>query len=78
MLRVEYSREASNYFLDNGRLTFDLMVAIEGLIFTNGVPSEGRHVEPVPGVHVWTYMDHLIAYHIEGSRLIVQAVAPIK
>lgn len=77
MLRVEYSREASNYFLDNGRLTFDLMVAIEGLVFTNGIPSEGRHVEPIAGAHVWTYMGHLIAYHIEGNRLIVQAVAPV-
>lgn len=77
MLRIEYSKEASNYFLDNGRLTFDLMVAIESLVFTGGIPPEGRHVEPVAGVHVWTYMGHLIAYYIEGNRLIVQAVAPV-
>lgn len=77
MLRVEYSREASNYFLDNGRLTFELMVAIESLAFTNGIPVEGRHVEPIAGVHVWTHMDHLIAYYVEGNRLIVQAVAPV-
>lgn len=77
MLRVEYSKEASNYFLDNGRLTFDLMVAIESLVFTGGVPLEGRHVEPIKGVHVWTYMGHLIAYYVEGNRLIVQAVAPV-
>jgi len=77
MLRIEYSREASNYFLDNGKLTFELMVAIESLVFTDGIPTEGRHVEPVPGVHVWTHLDHLIAYYREGHRLIIQAVAPV-
>ena len=43
MLRIKYNREVSNYFLDNGELTFDLHVAIESLVFTGGAPVVGNH-----------------------------------
>jgi hypothetical protein len=78
MLRVEYSQEASNYFFDNDSLTFELMVALESLVFSDGVPSEGRHVEVVPGKHIWTHLGHVVIYKVEGSRLIVQVVAPVE
>jgi hypothetical protein len=78
MLRVEYSREASNYFLDNGKLTFELMVAIENLVFNNGLPVDGNHVEGEPGWHVWQFMGHLVVYQRGERRLIVHHVKPVR
>ena len=76
MLRTKYNKEASNYFLDNGELTFDLHVTIEGLIFTNGVPIEGIHYVDPNGIHVWGIMNHVVVYKIEGNILTVIVVMP--
>jgi len=78
MLRVEYSREASNYFLDNGKLAFDLMVAIESLVFANGLPTDGDHIEGEPGWHIWQMMAHLVVYQILENQLIVHHVKPVQ
>jgi len=76
MLRTKYEREVSNYFLDNGDLVFDLHVAIEGLVFTGGVPVTGDHYVSSDGVHVWGILNHVVVYNIEGNILNVFAVMP--
>lgn len=78
MLRVEYSQEASNFFYDNGRLTFELMIAIEGLVFSDGLPKVGLHIEAVPGQHTWTHLGYIVVYWIVENRLIVQVVIPVE
>lgn len=77
MRRIEYSQEASNYFLDNGKLTFELMVALEGLVFSDGVPTYGDHIALEGGWHVWEVMGHLIGYQLIENRLIVFRVQPL-
>lgn len=77
MLRTKYSRASSNYFLDNGELVFDLHVAIEGLVFTGGIPIEGDHYMAPDGMHVWTILDHIVVYGIKGNRLTVEVVTPV-
>lgn len=77
MLRTRYKREVSNYFLDNGALVFDLHVAIEGLVFTGGVPIEGEHYVAPDGTHVWTMLGHIVVYRIDGDRLSVEVVMPV-
>lgn len=77
MLRTRYKREVSNYFLDNGELTFDLHVAIESLVFTGGVPLEGDHYVAPDGTQVWTILSHIVVYQIEGNQLSVEVVMPI-
>jgi len=75
-LRVEYLLEPSNYFLDNGRLTAKLMIKIEDLTWSDGIPTEGQHVEPIEGTHVWYIDGHMIVYEIEEDRLTVLIVKP--
>lgn len=77
MLRVKLKKEASNYFFDNGDLTLDLRIAVEGLIFTNGIPSEGFHYIDPNGIHVWGIMNHTVVYKIEGDILTVIVVMPV-
>lgn len=77
MLRTKYRREVSNYFLDNGELVFDLHVAIEGLVFTGGIPTEGTYYVSPDGVHVWTILGHIVVYWIDGDRLVVEVVTPV-
>jgi hypothetical protein len=77
MLRIKYELPASNYFLDNGELVFDLHVAIEGLVFTNGLPTTGEFIRLPDGLHLWTVLAHDVIYKIEGNRLIIVAVAPL-
>jgi len=76
MLRTKYEREASNYFLDNGELTFDLHVAIESLVFTGGIPIDGIYRLSPDGVHVWGILNHVVVYRIEGNLLTVIIVMP--
>lgn len=76
MLRIKYNREASNYFLDNGELTFDLHVAIEDLVFTGGVPVVGNHHVTPEGAYVWRILDHIVVYNIEGNLLNIFVVMP--
>lgn len=76
MLRIEYEQPAKNYFMDNGKLVFDLQVAIEGLVFTDGIPTEGEHTLLADGFHLWSVMEHKVVYQIEGNMLIVAVVAP--
>ena len=75
-LKVEYLLEPSNYFLDNGRLTAKLMIKIEGLAFTAGIPEEGYYVEPLAGTYVWYVDNHTVVYEIEGDQLTVLIVKP--
>lgn len=75
MLRTRYEKEASNYFLDNGELTFDLHVEIEGLVFSNGIPLQGRHYLS-DDTHVWVILGHIVVYRIEGNWLTVEVVMP--
>lgn len=77
MLRVRLRKEASNYFFDNGDLTLDLRIAVEGLIFTNGIPSEGFHYIDPNGIHVWGIMNRTVVYKIEGNILTVIVVMPV-
>lgn len=77
MLRVRLRKEASNYFFDNGDLTLELRIAVEGLIFTNGIPSEGFHYVDPNGIHVWGIMNHTVVYKIEGNILTVIVVMPV-
>ena len=75
-LKVEYLLEPSNYFLDNGRLTARLMIKIEDLAWSNGIPTEGQHVEPIAGTHIWHIDDHTIVYEIDDDTLTVLVVKP--
>jgi hypothetical protein len=77
VLRVKLSKEASNYFFDNGDLVLDLRMAVEGLIFTNGIPTQGLHQVDQNGIHGWEIMNHSVIYKIEGSLLIVIVVMPV-
>jgi hypothetical protein len=77
MLRTQYRKEVSNYFLDNGDLVFDLHVAIEGLVFTSGVPEQGDLYVAPNGMHVWTVLEHIVVYWMAGDRLIVEVVTPV-
>lgn len=78
MLRIRYSQEASNYFLDNGELTRDLMIAIEELAFFGGIPITGDHTESEPGLHLWIVSDHIVVYRIEGQDLRVRFVMSVE
>lgn len=78
MLRVRYDLEASNYFFDNGELTRDLMIAVETLVFTNGIPESGDYVYIPNGTRMWVIAGHIVAYRITGNDLIVLAVNPIE
>lgn len=77
MLRIRLRREVSNYFFDNGDLTMDLQIAVEGLVFTNGIPLQGDHYESPDGTHVWRILDHIVVYRIEGNWLTVEVVMPV-
>lgn len=77
MLRTRLKREVSNYFFDNGDLTMNLQIAVEGLVFTNGVPIEGKHQVAPDGTHIWTILEHLVVYHMEGNWLTVEVVMPV-
>lgn len=76
MLRIRYNHESSNYFLDNGELTRDLMIAIEGLFFSNGVPTEGEHFELPDQHYVWRMLGHVVVYDIAGDVLTIRHVMP--
>lgn len=76
MLRIKLNKEASNYFFDNGDLTLDLRIAVEGLIFTNGIPSTGFHYIDPNGIHVWGILNHTVVYKIAGDILTVIVVMP--
>jgi hypothetical protein len=78
MLRIRYNLESSNYFLDNGDLTRDLMIAIEGLFFTSGIPTEGEHTALENGLHLWVIMGHIVVYRLTGDQLIVRTVMPVE
>ena len=77
MLRTRLRREVSNYFFDNGDLTMDLQIVVEGLVFTTGIPLHGDHYEAPDGTHVWTILDHIVVYSIEGNWLNVEVVMPV-
>ncbi len=77
MLRVRLDKEASNYFFDNGDLTLDLRIAVEQLIFSDGVPLQGTHYESPDGTHVWGILGHIVVYRIEGNWLTVEVVMPV-
>jgi hypothetical protein len=77
VLRVRLEREASNYFFDNGDLTLDLRIAVEELIFTNGIPTQGSHDESLDGTHIWGILDHIVVYKIERNWLNVEVVMPV-
>ncbi|MFN8489102.1 MAG: hypothetical protein U0350_16055 [Caldilineaceae bacterium] len=77
ILRIKLEQEVSNYFLDNGDLTFELQVAIEGLVFTNGKPTLGEHEELPGNVHVWRNLNHLVVYKIDNNLLNVWVVKPL-
>lgn len=76
MLRIRYDLEASNYFFDNGELTRDLMIAVETLVFTNGIPENGDYVQMANGLHMWVTAGHVVVYRITGNDLTVLAVRP--
>lgn len=78
MLRVRYDLEASNYFFDNGELTRDLMIAVETLVFTDGIPESGDYVQMPSGTHLWVTAGHIVAYRITGNDLVILAVNPIE
>lgn len=77
MLRIKYRREASNYFFDNGDLTMDLQIAVESLVFTNGIPISGEHDELPGNMHVWRTHEHVVLYSIDGNILTVRVVRPL-
>ena len=76
MLRVRLEREVSNYFFDNGSLTEELRIAIEELIFTEGIPSQGSHYVDPEGTHVWSILGHIVIYSIEENWINVDVVMP--
>lgn len=78
MLRIRYEREASNYFFDNGELTRDLMIAIEDLFFSDGIPTQGAHTEIENGLHLWVIMGHIVVYRLTGDQLFVRTVMPVE
>jgi len=55
----------------------NLQIAVEGLVFTNGVPIEGKHQVAPDGTHIWTILEHLVVYHMEGNWLTVEVVMPV-
>lgn len=77
MLRTKFDREVSNYFFDNGELTFDLQVAVEELAFTGGIPMEGDHYALPDNMHVWRIYGHAVVYKIDGNEIRVRTVMPL-
>lgn len=77
MLRIKLEREVSNYFFDNGDLTMDLQITVEGLVFTDGIPIDGIHQLSPEGIHVWGIMNHIVVYKIEGKILTVMVVITV-
>lgn len=55
----------------------DLQIAVEGLVFTTGIPLQGDHYESPDGTHVWTILDHIVVYRIEENWLTVEVVMPV-
>ena len=78
MLRVRYEQEASNYFFDNGELVRDLLIAVETLAFTAGIPNTGNHTALDDGLFLWVVMDHIVIYRVAGDTLFVRTVMPVE
>ena len=76
MLRIRYSKETSNYFFDNSSLVSVLQEAVEGLVFTDGIPTEGFHYTDPNGRHVWGIYDHTVVYVIDGRIIYIETVMP--
>ena len=78
ILRIRYEQEASNYFFDNGELTRGLMIAVETLAFTAGIPTTGEHTALDNGLSLWVVMGHIVIYRVVGDQLFVRAVMPVE
>ena len=76
ILRIRYEQEASTYFFDNGELTRELMIAVETLAFTAGIPTTGDHTALDNGLSLWVVMGHIVIYRVVGDQLFVRAVMP--
>lgn len=78
---LEYSNEVKFYFLDNHPYTFDLLVRIEELKFTqDGIPPEGCHQDE-PGYCLWEVLGHVVSYRRlagEERRLEILIVKPLE
>lgn len=80
MWQIEYSDEVKFYFLDNYPYTFDLLVRIEELKFSeNGIPPEGCRVLE-PQRYWWEVLGHIVIYRLvpESGVLRVLIVKPIE
>ena len=71
MLQIKYNLEASNYILDGDELTRELMIAVETLAFTAGIPVHDEHYELPDLMHVWHVMGHIVVYDVIGDLLTV-------
>ncbi len=74
MVRIKLDREVSNYFFDNGELTFELQVAVEGLVFTGGIPVAGESAAIPDNMYVWRIQGHAVVYKLDGNEIRVRTV----
>lgn len=79
MWELDYSDEAKCYFLDNYPYTFDLLIKIEELKFTEeGLPTAGYQLAEA-GYYWWEVLDHFVIYRVrpEVKRIRVFVVKPV-
>ena len=80
MWELDYSDEVMFYFLDNYPYTFELLIKIEELKFTDwGLPPEGYKLTEA-GYYWWEILDHTVIYRIRADikRIRIFAVKPIE
>lgn len=78
MWEIDYTEEVKFYFIDNGKLVFELLVKIEELKFTeDGIPSEGC-TQLEPHIYLWEVLGHSIIYRKTPTtrKLIIAVVKP--
>lgn len=75
MWALDYSEEVKVYFLDNYPYTFDLVVKIEELKFTeDGLPDEGYSLAET-GYYWWEVLDHFVIYRIRPEIKLIRIFA---
>lgn len=75
MWLLDYSDEAKSYFLDNYPYTFDLLVKIEELKFTEAaLPDEGCRLTD-DGYYWWEVLDHVVIYRTRPEVKLIRIFA---
>jgi hypothetical protein len=73
MWEVHYSQESATYLEDNGQLIVDLFFAMESLVDSDGVPTNGDF-QDVQGLVYWSVEEHLVVYRRIDSTKIIRVI----